>query len=775
MARQAARRSRKPPAERRAAAEPVEGRGGSASASRQGGSASAARQGRSASAARQAGSASAARQGGSAAAARQGRPVAAERRGRSTRTDPVRRAVCDVLLAVAQRGAYANLLLPSMLRERRVTGRDAALATELCYGTLRAQGTYDAILSVCSDRGIAKMDPPVREVLRLGVHQLLGTRIAAHAAVTTSVDLAKDVAGPRPAGFVNAVLRRVATRDLDAWLTVVAPDRAAEPEGYLAVRHSYPGWIVDAFREALGETRDGELAETEAALAAGNVAPRVTLCAIPGRCEPGELLAAAEAEPARLSPFGVYLTHGDPAAIRALSERRATVQDEASQLAALAVAAAEVTGPDRLWLDMCAGPGGKAGLLAGLAAGRGARLVASDAREHRAAMARDALAGSGSAVGSSGSKSRSKSGSLAEPAPASPTGTVVADGAASAARPAPASPTGTVVADGAASAARPAPASPTGTVVADGTAPAWRVGAFDRVLADVPCSGLGSLRRRPESRWRRSPGEVAELAGLQRRLLDAAIDSARPGGVIGYVTCTPHLAETRDVLAGLLRDRQDVEVLDAPALLPGVPGLGCPAPFGKYAQFWPHRHGTDAIFLAVLRRLLPGKRAARGAVDAGRAHVGALALAVPVAVAGAGVSHPHLAGHRVGPLALAPDHERPVGEDHLGALAGHRLVPNRRGRPLLGLAHPGDDRRGVAQQPAAPVGPDAAGIRRHPGRDKAVRHLDQQRGVEDLGTLQVGRVAEHVDASAVGDRARQLDAGAADRRRQAAEQVRLHL
>jgi 16S rRNA (cytosine967-C5)-methyltransferase len=497
-----------------------------------------------------------------------------------------------------------------VLRDRQLSGRDAALATELCYGTLRGQGSYDAILNACSDRPVARMDPPVREVLRLGVHQLLGTRIAAHAAVTTSVDLAKDVAGPRTAGFVNAVLRRVSTRDLEAWMTAVAPDRRADPVGYLAVRHSYPGWIVAAFRDALGddpqqapqaalagiedeparaaagsaltesqraladvedeparavagsaltesqaalaETESPRavagsaltesqmaLAETEAALAAGNAAPRVTLCALPGRCEPGELADAAGCEPARWSPFGAYLAQGDPASIRAVRERRATVQDEASQLAALALSRAEVTGPDRLWLDMCAGPGGKAGLLAGLAAGRGARLVASDVREHRARLAADALAGVPSAA----------------------------------------------------------------TVVADGTAPAWRQAAFDRVLADVPCSGLGSLRRRPESRWRRSPRQLAELARLQRTLLAAALDSVRPGGVVGYVTCSPHVAETRDILAAVLDGRQDAVVLDAPALLAGVAGLSCPAPFGKYAQFWPHRHGTDAIFLAVIRRL----------------------------------------------------------------------------------------------------------------------------------------------------------------------------
>jgi 16S rRNA (cytosine967-C5)-methyltransferase len=488
---------------------------------------------------------------------------------RAERADPARRAVFDVLLAVAKRGAYANLLLPSVLRERRLGGRDAALATELCYGTLRGQGTYDAILSICSDRRIARMDPPVREVLRLGVHQLLATRVATHAAVATSVDLAKDVAGVRPAGFVNAVLRRVSTRDLDDWMAVVAPGRQADPVGYLAIRHSYPPWIVTAFGEALGElplagtnqhsTRPsgdapaGGLVETEAALAAGNVGPRVTLCAIPGASAPGELTAAAGSEPARWSPFGVYLGQGDPAAITAVSQRRATVQDEASQLAALALTRAEVAGPDRLWLDMCAGPGGKAALLAGIGAGRGARLLAADARQHRAALAKDALTGSAPTA----------------PADTEPTGTTTT----------------------------------AGVVAADGTAPAWRQGVFDRVLADVPCSGLGSLRRRPEARWRRSADHLAELAPLQRSLLRVALASVRPGGVVAYVTCSPHLAETRDVVADVLGGRQDVELLDAPALLPEVPDLAALAPFSKHIQFWPHRHKTDAIFLALIRRL----------------------------------------------------------------------------------------------------------------------------------------------------------------------------
>jgi len=177
-------------------------------------------------------------------------------------------------------------------------------------------------------------------------------------------------------------------------------------------------------------------------------------------------------------------------------------------------------------------------VLAGLAATAGARLAATDARPHRARLVRAATAASQAA----------------------------------------------------------------GVVVADGTVPAWRPGSFDRVIADVPCSGLGALRRRPEARWRKSPGDVAGLGGLQRDLLASAIDAARPGGVIAYVTCSPHAGETRAVVADVLRGRTDVTVLDAPAVLAEVPDLACPAPDGKYAQFWPHRHGTDAIFLALLRR-----------------------------------------------------------------------------------------------------------------------------------------------------------------------------
>ena len=221
---------------------------------------------------------------------------------------------------------------------------------------------------------------------------------------------------------------------------------------------------------------------------------------------------------------------------------QAAVQDEASQLAALALTRTGVPGRDELWLDLCAGPGGKARLLGGLAAARGARLVASDLHPHRARRVLDALRRAGSRGGGENY----------------------------------------------------------GVVAADGRQVPWPPGTFDRVLADVPCSGLGSLRRRPEARWRKTPGDVKNLASLQRELLGTALDSVRPGGVVAYVTCSPHLAETRDVVTAVTQARDDVTILDAPAVLPEVPGLR--SLDRRFAQFWPHRHGTDAIFIALLRR-----------------------------------------------------------------------------------------------------------------------------------------------------------------------------
>jgi 16S rRNA (cytosine967-C5)-methyltransferase len=488
--------------------------------------------------------------------------------------DP-RRTAYDVLAAVRDRGAYANLLLPVLLRERGLAGRDAGLATELAYGTLRGQGSYDAVLAACSDRPLGKLDPPVLDVLRLGTHQLLSTRVGAHAAVATSVDLAKRVVGPRVSGYVNAVLRRVATRDLPAWMDIVAPDPHTDPDGYLAVRHSHPAWIVAAYRDALGASADapftapalvtaadGDVVVTElaAALAAGNARPRVTLAAFPAGPPRADVMPPA-AEPGRWSPYAFTLPSGDPAPL--IASGAAAVQDEASQLAAITLSRAPLAGQDRggpeRWLDLCAGPGGKARLLAGLAEASGATLVAAELHPHRAALVADAIDRANSARAASVGADRGDADAGGPPPPA--------------------------------------------VIVADGTRPAWPDGAFDRVLVDVPCSGLGALRRRPEARWRKAEADLPELSALQRNLLRSALAAVRPGGVVAYVTCSPVLAETSDVVNDVAGSLPGVELLDANTLLPDVPGTRSPNPL--FAQLWPHRHGTDAIFIALLRRGTP--------------------------------------------------------------------------------------------------------------------------------------------------------------------------
>ncbi len=444
----------------------------------------------------------------------------------------------EALRAVDERDAYANLVLPPMLRKARENGsldaRDAALATELVYGTLRWQGTYDAVVAACVDRPLREVDPPVLDVLTLGAHQLLGTRIPPHAAVSASVELARVVLGDGRAKFVNAVLRKVAAEDLDGWLERIAPPYEDDPEEHLGVVHSHPRWIVSALWDALG----GGRADLEELLRADNARPEVTLAAWPGRSTPEELLSSQGGEavvPGRWSPCAVRLTEGgEPGAVEAVRAGRAGVQDEGSQLVALALANAPVDGSDGFWLDACAGPGGKAALLGALAAGRGARLLASEKQPHRARLVARALAGS-------------------------PGGSQV--------------------------------------IAADATRPPWRPGGFDRVLVDVPCTGLGALRRRPEARWRRRPEDLAGFAPLQREILRQALSAARIGGVVGYATCSPHLAETRVVVEDVLKD-VSAEWIDARPLMPGVPSLGD----GPDVQLWPHLHGTDAMYTALLRR-----------------------------------------------------------------------------------------------------------------------------------------------------------------------------
>ncbi|BBY08392.1 16S rRNA m5C967 methyltransferase [Mycobacterium noviomagense] len=436
-----------------------------------------------------------------------------------------------MLRAVTERDAYPNLALPALLRERGITGRDAAFATELTYGTCRTQGLLDAIIGAAAGRRPETIDPVLLDLLRLGAYQLLRTRVDAHAAVSTTVEQAGIEFDSARAGFVNAVLRTISTRDEQAWVAELAPDRARDPIGYTAFAHAHPRWIAQAFADALGSAA-GEL---EAVLASDDERPQVHLAARPGVLTAAELADAVGGSVGRYSPYAVYLPGGDPAQLPAVRDGHALVQDEGSQLVARALTLAPVSGDTGRWLDLCAGPGGKTALLAALGADRGARVTAVEPSAHRADLVEQNTRGLAVDV-------------------------LRVDGRRSSLEP-----------------------------------------GFDRVLVDVPCTGLGALRRRPESRWRRQPTDLPALTKLQRELLEAAIALTRPGGVVLYATCSPHLAETVGVVADALR-RHPVTALDTRPLFEPVDQLGD----GPYVQLWPHRHGTDAMFAAALEVLKVG-------------------------------------------------------------------------------------------------------------------------------------------------------------------------
>ncbi len=459
-----------------------------------------------------------------------GKPQAGKKAEKNNRAriQPARRIAYEVLRAVHESEAYANLLLPSKLAEARLSEADAGLATELTYGTLRRQGYYDRVLALVTGRALEKLDPEVLDVLRLGAHQLLSMRVAPHAAVDESVALVA-AAGKRSAtGFVNGVLRTLTRSTPEQWrgraLAGLSGDRL------LAAAEAHPLWIVEAFRAALAA--DGHSRELDLLLEADNIAPRVSLVALPGLSTPDQL-----GGPGDVSPLAARSRGGDPSENAVVASGRARVQDEGSQLAALALTRARPVRRGERWLDLCAGPGGKAAVLAAEAATGGAILLANEVLPARAQLVRNALA-------------------VFDPAPE--------------------------------------------VVVNDGRDVAASEETFDRILLDAPCTGLGALRRRPEARWRKQPGDVAELTRLQAELLDAAASVLAPGGILAYVTCSPHLAETRDAVAGVLTRHPELSALDTPAVLAGIATRPLELGATPHAQLWPHRHGTDAMFIQLL-------------------------------------------------------------------------------------------------------------------------------------------------------------------------------
>lgn len=455
-------------------------------------------------------------------------------------SDPARIVALDVLAAVRENDAYANLVLPQEIRRARLDSQDAAYATNLCYGTLRLQGRWDAIIARCTEgRAIEDIDPEILDILRLGVHQLVEFRTPPHAAIFEMVTITRNELSQNRGGFVNAILRRVSER-LDEWESVLRESANSDLDFY-AQWYSHPLWIVEEITRSL-EANGRSTAEVPAVLAANNEPAKVAL--VPRDVTRRQLRRAIIAEglkglPGYLMPEAILLESGDPQRLRAIKSGAAGVQDEGSQLIAAILAEAPIESPDKLWLDLCSGPGGKTATLAARGADRRIKIHANEPQEHRLDLVANAVdpwagrvalrLGDGRDVG------------MEEPS------------------------------------------------------------VYDRVLVDAPCTGLGALRRRPEARWRKSPEDVVELTVLQRELLDAGFAALRPGGALVYSTCSPVVAETKGVVEQFMHATPNARILDAGALASQVASREVAGHDGV-VQLWPDTDHTDAMFIALITK-----------------------------------------------------------------------------------------------------------------------------------------------------------------------------
>ncbi len=426
------------------------------------------------------------------------------------RIDNPRLLAFEVLAEVGLQGAYSNLILPKALSESILEANDRALATELVYGTLRMQGRHDHFISAASDRSLEQIDPKALIVLRLGTHQLKQMRVPSHAAIYESVELAKKVVGKSTASFVNAILRKIDSLDFEQL------SKPTQEYARLALEYSHPEWIVSSYFDSLKNSSD-----VISLLQANNNPAKPTLIAWPGLAAQGELLEAGALAIARSSVAATF--DGNPGDIAAIRERRAGVQDLGSQL--VVEKFYDQFKPNLRWLDLCAGPGGKAAYLSALLKRDGGSLLANEISNERAKLVSQ----------------------------------VMHHGEVN---------------------------------VSDGRSMPDELGKFDRILLDAPCTGIGALRRRPEVRWRRNLQDLKNLTQLQSELLESATRLLSPGGIIAYVTCSSHQAETKFQIRSFLKQHSNftrIPIQDERADIDGD------------LQLWPHRDGTDAMFLSLLR------------------------------------------------------------------------------------------------------------------------------------------------------------------------------
>jgi 16S rRNA (cytosine967-C5)-methyltransferase len=439
---------------------------------------------------------------------------------KSPKPDASRLLAFDLLTEVNRNEGYSNLLLPQALNSSKLDERDRSLVTELLYGTIRMQGKHDWVLSQISDRPWSEVDPGIVDICRLGVHQIHEMRIPDHAAVAATVEVARKRIGESKASFVNALLRSVTRKSIEDWFEPLLT--ITDPVERLSIQYSHPEWIVSAYFDLLKNWD-----EVEQALTVNNEAALPTLVSWPGFSTQEELINLGGAA-TEFSPYGAHWK-GNPGTLDLIKSRLIGVQDEGSQLVAEVFAKAS---SGSSWLDLCAGPGGKAALLSSIARTRGITFTANEFSAPRAELVKQVVHGDR-------------------------------------------------------------------VLVSDGREIDLINEKFDAILIDAPCTGLGALRRRPEVRWRRTLQDLRALTQLQRELVDSAIKALNPGGVLGYATCSPHLAETSIQIADIKKKHSDLQQVDVTPYLP--PNLLGGNRDGAMA-LWTHKHGTDAMYLALFQK-----------------------------------------------------------------------------------------------------------------------------------------------------------------------------
>jgi 16S rRNA (cytosine967-C5)-methyltransferase len=447
---------------------------------------------------------------------------------RRTAGRSARRIALDVLNRVETTDAYANVLLDARLREAKLSRLDRGLTTELVYGVLRWRGLLDWLITPFLDRPLTEVDLAVRQLLRLGAYQLAClSRVPDFAAVDETVSLARQVGAGRAAGYVNAVLRRVAEapRRPD-------PDPVTEPLAYWVGPGSHPAWLADRWVRRLGREEAGAL------MAANNRIPPLTVMVNRFRADAGDVERTLRS--AGLDPCGGCHVRGSFACrgagsvheLPGFAEGMFLPMDEAGALPVLALDLR----PGHQVLDACAGGGGKSALIAA-AVGPTGRVVALD----RSPRAIRRLSEAARRLG------------LVRVEP---------------------------------------------TLYDARDAGRHWPDRFDRVLLDAPCTGLGTVRRRPEIKWRRDPGDLRRAAVRQEELLDGASGAVAPGGLLIYSTCSLEPEETDDVTDAFLARHAEFRLQAPDSALNAFADRAR----GGVLRAWPHRHDTDGFFVARLRR-----------------------------------------------------------------------------------------------------------------------------------------------------------------------------